>query len=175
MLVGHVTPAAVSLTFQLHEQLPIGAAIVGTSGFCSSRWLKGIRPKAYVTKAVAPVLYCTTPALPVTAYSGGGHFQRLFESAFHRKPTAYDYYGYVAAKLVIGAVRDVGPGEDPRLEVTNSLVGDIASGQLELYDYYFDHGGDLQSFATYGVDDFVDGIPKPHKTVTPRPLLLSAG
>lgn len=174
VLVGHVTPQAAALTFELHEQLPVSSPIVGTNGFCSSRWLQEIRPAAEA-KAVAPVLYCTTPALPVAGYSGGGRsFQRLFESAFHRKPTAYDYYGYVAAKLVIGAVRDVGPGQDPRLEVTTTLIDSFASTQLELYDSKFDRG-DLQPLATYGVDDFVDGNPKPHKTVTPSPLLLSAG
>ena len=188
LLVGHVNPAAVWLTWELHEQLPPGSPIIGTDGFCNSSWLNGLtRARA---KSVAAALYCTTPALPLTAYGASGtDFDQNFQSTVHRSPSAYDFYGYAAAQLVIRAVKDIAAGEDPRMDVTTSLIQDVASSELNLadgernladernlaYPFTFNTHGDLLSFSTYGIDDFADGSPKPYKTVTPRHLLMSAG
>ena len=161
ILVGTVTPAAVALTTELHEQLPEGSAIVGSSGFCTPRWLHGI-PTSLV-KSVAAGLYCMTPALPVQKYINGRRFIHVFRLAYHHGPSAYDYYGYEAAQLVIRAVRDLVPGEDPRTTVTSSILGDLVSGELGWYAF---DGGDSSS-SVYGVDTFVDGIPRHHTTVTP--------
>lgn len=184
VMVGHVTPAAVMLTAELRLQLLPAPTIVGTSGFCSSSWTRGIsgalRKNAAEVKNVVAGLYCTTPARPVTVaqYPSTRKFVGLFISSFrhryHRQPLAYDYSGYVAAKLVIAALKDVGQGEDVRQQVTTSLFGDLPS--IDLSTYTFDDSGDLGSFA-YGVDSFASGVPKHYKTVTPDAahLLTSAG
>ncbi|MDE3131942.1 MAG: ABC transporter substrate-binding protein [Acidobacteriota bacterium] len=161
ILVGSVTRAAVALTTDLREQLSPGNVIIGSSGFCSSRWLHGI--PASLVRGVAAGLYCMTPALPVQNYINGTRFIHMFRRAYHHAPSAYDYLGYEAAQLVIRAVRDLVPGEDPRTEVASSIIGGIASVEL---DWYAFTGGDSSS-SRYGVDTFVNGIPKHHTTVTP--------
>jgi branched-chain amino acid transport system substrate-binding protein len=190
VMVGTVTPAAVMLTTELRLQLV--TPIVGTSGFCGSSWVRGI--SSYLHKNAAEVknvvsgLYCTTPVRPVTEAQYPttrkfvGHFISVFRHRYHRKPLAYDYYGYVAAELVIAALKDVAPNEDARQQVTSGLFGSLPS--IELNTYTFDDSGDLGSSA-YGVDSFVDsaghvnaaGVPQHYKTVTPDAahLLTSAG
>ncbi|MDE3134192.1 MAG: hypothetical protein KGL15_09015 [Acidobacteriota bacterium] len=183
VMVGRVTPAAVMLTTELRLQLLPAPAIVGTSGFCSSSWTRGIssdlhRNAAQVKNVVAG-LYCTTPTRPVTEaeYPSTrkfvGDFISAFRHRYHRRPLAYDYYGYVAAELVIAALKDVAPNQDARQQVTTGLFG-LAS--IDLNTYTFDDSGDVGSSA-YGVDSFKNGVPKHYKTVMPDAahLLTSAG
>jgi branched-chain amino acid transport system substrate-binding protein len=181
IMVGHVTEQAVMLTTELRLQLVIPT--VGTSGFCSSSWVQGIsasvHKNAAEVKNVVAGLYCTTPALPVTTkqYPTSQGFIRqfiaLFRRRYHRAPLADDYYGYLAAELVIRALKDVGPHEDVREEVTSDLFEGFASAGVNTY---FDGSGDVESDA-YGVDAFPNGTPKHYKTVTPNPtdLLTSVG
>jgi branched-chain amino acid transport system substrate-binding protein len=189
VMVGHVTPAAVMLTTELRF-LPT-PTIIGTSGFCSSGWIRGISDTLHKNSAqvknVVAGLYCTTPARPVTEAEYPStpnfirRFVRAFRRAYHRKPLAYDYYGYVAAELVIKALQNVGLDEDARQEVRTSLFENIPSVELDPSvardTYGFDNSGDLDSDA-YGVDHFgADGVPAHYKTVMPDAahLLTPAG
>ena len=184
VMVGNVTPAAVMLTTELRLQLVPAPTIVGTSGFCNSGWVRdistGLHNNTAQVKNVVAGLYCTTPVRPVTeaqyphSRSFIQKFIRSFRRRYHSRPLAYDYYGYLAAELVITALKDVGPHEDPRQQVVTSLFEDIPSAELGTYP--FDNSGNVGSNA-YGVDSFVNGVPEHYKTVTPGAgyLLTSAG
>ena len=74
-----------------------------------------------------------------------------------RTPTAYTYYGYLAATLILKAISDIGTWT--AAPVMFNLVTNGPSTDLEL-TYTFDTRRPPQSAANYyGLDKFVDGIP----------------
>lgn len=175
VLVGEPTPAAEMLTTELREQLGAALPIVGTAGFCTAGWARGIA-KAYA-KEVLPGLYCTTPALPVDNknYPQSGGFVAKFVSAFHHPPTAYGYYGYEAAEMVLRALQDVTSADDPRRQVLLGLVQEFVPDELGPA-FTFSNGSVVST--RYGVDRFTaGGLPVHHATVEPSVvhLLPSAG
>lgn len=177
VFVGGVTPAAEMLTLELREQLGSSVPIVGTSGFCNVNWARGI-PKRYAT-VVVPGLYCMTPALPVNEkeYPKSSGFVTKFRSAYHRAPTAYGYYGYEAAELVLKALNDAaGADDDIRRQVLRGLVQEFVPEELGP-SFTFSSNGSVES-TRYGVDRFTArGLPTYDETVAPSPiyLLASAG
>lgn len=175
VLVGQVSHAAELLTLELREQLGMSMPIVGTSGFCNPSWARGIL-KPYA-KSVVPGLYCTTPALPVDNrnYPQSSGFVTRFVSAFHHPPTAYGYYGYEAAEMVLRALRDVASTDDPRSTVLFGLVQEFVPDELGPA-FTFSNGSVVST--RYGVDRFTAaGLPVHHATVEPSVmhLLPSAG
>jgi branched-chain amino acid transport system substrate-binding protein len=175
VFVGRVTPAAEMLTLELREQLGTSVPIVGTSGFCNASWARGI-PKRYAT-AVVPGLYCTTPALPVNGkeYPGSSGFVTKFRSIYNRPPTAYGYYGYLAAEMVLRALHDAADAADPRSQVLDGLVQEFVPEELRPPLTF--SNGSVES-TRYGVDRFTArGLPAYYETVAPSPIYLlpSAG
>jgi branched-chain amino acid transport system substrate-binding protein len=177
VLVGHPTAAAELLTTELREQLGTSLPIVGADGFCTSSWVGGIQ-KAYV-KTVAPGLYCMTPVLPLDnrEYPGSAGFIAKFRRAYHRRPTAYSYYGYESAEWVLRALHEVAKGDDTRQKVLSGLLQEFVPDKLAP-SFTFENGnGDVES-NRYGVDLFnAKGSPQHYKTVNvpATDLLPSAG
>lgn len=174
VMVGHPTAAAELLTTELREQLGPATAIVGTSGFCTSSWARGI-PKADA-KGVVPGLYCMTPYLPITAYKRSVAFVARFRALYHRTPTAYSYYGYEAAEIVLRALQDIASSDDTRQAVLTGLFTELVPDELGPPPFTFSNGSVVST--EYGVDNFnAAGMPTPHGTVAPSSayLLPSAG
>ncbi|HEX3618493.1 MAG TPA: hypothetical protein VHU61_18245 [Solirubrobacteraceae bacterium] len=168
ILVGHVTRSAEQLTLELRAQLGSAFTIVGTTGFCTPDWLRGI--PSVDRKNVAAVLYCTTPARPVKDYDGYAKFVALFRRSDHREPTAYNLYGYVATVMLLRALKDIPSGDDARQQVLSGMVEDFAPievdntrGQVSAFS--FDTSGNVGSNA-YGIDVFRRGRPQYKRTVT---------
>jgi branched-chain amino acid transport system substrate-binding protein len=175
VLVGHPTAAAELLTTELREQLGTSLPIVGTDGFCTSGWVRGIQ-KAYV-KTVAPGLYCMTPVLPIGEYAGSTGFIAKFRRAYHRRPTAYSYYGYESADWVLRALHEVAKGDDTRRQVLLGLLQEFVPDRLAPSFTFDNANGDVES-NHYGVDIFnAKGSPQHYQTVNvPATYLLpSAG
>jgi branched-chain amino acid transport system substrate-binding protein len=167
VLAGHVTQAAVTLTQDIHAELPTGA-IVGSSGFCSRAWTDPARHG--VSAALDPYLYCTSPLLPPSKYPGAGPFITAFRHAHHRAPEAYALIGYRAAEKVVDGITNLGNGGDNRKEVLRALIGGVGPASTEAGTYGFDPHGDLTSHA-YGLYRVVDGRPKYDKTLVPTKVL----
>ncbi|HWD70666.1 MAG TPA: ABC transporter substrate-binding protein [Solirubrobacteraceae bacterium] len=173
VLVGRVTPAAEMFTTELREQLGASLPVVGTDGFCTASWARGIA-KPYA-KEVLPGLYCTTPALPIRRYPKSAGFVAKFVGAFHQRPTAYSYYGYEAAEMVLRVLRDVASADDARKQVLLGLVQEFVPDQpVPAFTFI---NGSVES-TRYGIEHFnAGGLPVYYKTVAPTPLYLlpSAG
>lgn len=159
VVVGGGTAAAAAFTAAFHTVLP-GAIIVGTSGLCNGRWTRRIPVKA------DPVLYCTTPVLRLKYYPGGTAFGNRYRTALHRAPTPYNYLGYLAANLVLEAIRQIGPA-DSRHEVLYNLVENSATAVLGDASYTFDPNGDISGKQEnwYGLDRVVGGAARPYITL----------
>jgi branched-chain amino acid transport system substrate-binding protein len=175
IMIGHVTHDAVLLTNYLANQIVPTPTIVGSSGFCSSDWVRG------VSKNVVAKLFCTTPALPVAAYAGSAGFIKAYRHTYKRQPTAYSVYGYVATEMLLQSLRDIDEDGDTRQQVLSSMVDDNAPDA-----YSFVHGhistfsfvihGNLGADDHYGVDHFKSGRPQHFETVdVPATYLLSSG
>jgi branched-chain amino acid transport system substrate-binding protein len=169
VLVGHVTKAAESLTLHLREQLTPSPTIIGTSGFCNSEWLQGI--PSVDRKLVAADLYCTTAARPVTVkeYDGSAKFIAQFRRTYHREPTAYNLYGYVATVMLMRALKDADSGTDIREQVLTNMVDDNAPNAVDyspgqVSAFSFDKYGNLES-SDYGIDSLKRGKPQYSETV----------
>ncbi len=165
VLTGHVTRAAVAFTTQLEANLPPGSWIVGTNGLCNPGWTDPAR--GGVPARVDASLYCMSPVLPLADYPHGKRFSGRFRTATHHAPTAYTYYGYLAASLVLQAIRQVG-GLDARRTVMSNLVDNSASADLDTYT--FEPNGDLSgdpSANYYRLERVVHGVPTPYKVVEP--------
>jgi branched-chain amino acid transport system substrate-binding protein len=176
IMIGHVTHDAIALTTFLGNHLPPTATIVGSTGFCSASWARGM------SKNIASRLYCTTPALPVTQYTGSAGFIKDFRKAYKREPTAYNVYGYVATEMVLQALSEIETGQDVRRQVLSNMVDDtapntfnIVRGHISGFSFLTD--GNLAADDQYGVDGFKSGRPQHSGTVDvpPRYLLSSAG
>jgi branched-chain amino acid transport system substrate-binding protein len=172
ILVGHAMHAASMLTLELHEQLTPAPTIVGTEGFCTPLWVRGI-PKAY-RNTVSSALSCVTPTLPVKEYGGHTTFTRLFLRAYQHAPTTYNFYGYVAAEMVIEALRYVGGSEDTRAQVVSAMTDGFAPDNVVGTPFSFYPSGNATS-VRYGIDAFKGGTPRHADTVDPPDLLSSAG
>lgn len=173
ILVGDPTREAAQLTLYLREQLSPAPTIVGSSGFCKQAWAQGI-PRVY-REHVLPGLYCMTPERPIGSYvgaRGAGGFIARFRRAYHHRPTAFGYYGYEAARMVMRGLAQAGDGGDYRQQLLDGLAEDIATAGSTTYA--FANGGDVLSSA-YGVQSFRDGRLTPYRIVTPGPLLPSDG
>ncbi len=170
VLTGHVTRAAIGFTNWLNLRLPIGSVIVGTNSFCNAGWSDQAR--GGVLAKVDASLYCTTPVIPLDRYPNGKSFGSEYRRAEHRTPTAYTYYGYLAATLVLKAIGDIGH-MDSRSQVMSNLKQNNASTDLETYT--FDDNGDLTGTAAnyYGLDRIRNGIPTHDKVLEPREWLPS--
>ncbi len=142
VLTGRVTRAAIEFTNELKAKLVPGSVIVGTNSFCNAGWSDQAR--GGVSAEVDPVLYCTTPVLPLERYPNGKSFRSKYQQSEHRTPTAYTYYGYLAATLVLQAISDIG-NDDSRRQVRLNLVNNGPSTDLETYT--FDGNGDLSGTA----------------------------
>ncbi|HUY58127.1 MAG TPA: ABC transporter substrate-binding protein [Solirubrobacteraceae bacterium] len=164
VLAGHVTPAAVALTQQIHIALPTGA-IIGSSGFCSRAWTDPARHG--VSAAVDPYLYCTSPLPPPSKYQA---FITEFRRVHHRTPGAYALIGYRAARMVIDGLNNLGSGRDNRKEVLRALIGGVSHPSLVAGNYGFDARGNLTTHA-YAIYNVVDGRPSYDKTLTPPRVL----
>lgn len=167
VLAGHVTRAAVTLTQDIHAELPTGA-IVGSSRFCSRAWTDPARHG--VSAALAPYLYCTSPLLPPGKYPASGPFITAFRQAHHRAPSAYSLIGYRAAEMVVAGITNLGNGGDNRKEVLRALIPGAGRASTEAGGYGFDRHGDLTPPA-YGIYHVVDGRPKYDKTLIPPKVL----
>lgn len=170
VLTGHVTRAAIAFTNELKAKLPLGSVIVGTNSFCNAGWSDQARGGA--SAEVDPVLYCTTPVIPLDYYPNGKSFRSLYQRFEHRTPTAYTYYGYLAATLILQAISDIG-NLDSRKQVMFNLVTNGPSTDLQTYT--FDSNGDLSGTAAnyYGLDKIHNGIPTYDKVLEPRKWLPS--
>jgi branched-chain amino acid transport system substrate-binding protein len=159
VVAGTVSRAAVEFTNDFHAGLP-GAFVVGTSGLCNPRWSDPAR--GGVSAKVDPFLYCMTSALPLKYYAGGTYFGAKYRAAHHKSATAYTYYGYLAANLVLQAISDIGP-EDSRQQVMSNLVGNVASTGFPAA-YTFDSDGDptgKPAATEYGIEKIDEhGIPR---------------
>jgi branched-chain amino acid transport system substrate-binding protein len=164
VLAGHVNRAAVTLTDDIHAELPTGA-IVGSPGFCSRAWTDPSRHG--VSAAVDPYLYCTAPLPPPSKYPV---FIADFRRVYHRTPGAYALIGYRAAEMVLDGVNNLGSGRDNRKAVLRALVGGVGHASPVAGNYTFDARGNLTTHA-YAIYHVVDGRPKYDKTLTPSTVL----
>jgi len=165
VLAGAPTSAAVKFTTELHDKLPVGSVIVGTSSLCNSGWTRA------VPAGVDPSLYCTTPVQRIASYPGGKHFSSIFWKADHRAPTAYTFWGYLAGTLVMDAINGIDV-PDKRAAVMANLVNNVTNPDDA---YTFDTpDGDLSpggAGSTYGLDKVVHGVPTPDHVLTGSPVL----
>ena len=164
VLAGHVTPAAVALTQQIHAELPAGG-IIGSSGFCSRAWTDPARRG--VSAAVDPYLYCTWPLPPPSKYPV---FVSDFRRVYHRTPGAYSLIGYRAGEMVLDGVYNLRTGRDNRKGVLRALIGGVGHPSPVAGNYTFDARGNLTTHA-YAIYNVVDGRPKYDKTLTPSKVL----
>lgn len=167
VLAGSVTRAAVAFTEALNAQLPVGSAILGTSGLCNRAWSDHAR--GGVPLKVANALYCATPLRPVDSYLGGRSFARLYRAAGHGKATAYGYYGDLAARLVLKAIAETGSSPDSRHAVLTNLVDNFTSTELQTYG--FDSADGEISSTYYEIDKVVGGVPAVYRALDPPSLL----
>jgi branched-chain amino acid transport system substrate-binding protein len=171
VMVGHPTAAAELLTTYLREQLV--QTIVGTSGFCTPSWARGIA-KTFA-KTVVPSLYCMTPYLPIggsnNAYPKSAAFVTQFKRKYLRAPTAYGYYGYEAAEMVLRALKDIASIDDTRERVWYDLFNEFVPDELGPPPFAFSNGSVVST--KYGVDNFnAAGMPVPYRTVAPSSAYL---
>lgn len=164
VVVGSPSRAAVDFTNAYHSGYS-GALIVGTSGLCNRRWTK---PPRGVSLKADPVLYCTTPVLRLRDYPGGTWLGDHFPEAQHRPATAYNYYGYLAASLVIKAISLIGPNDNRQQVLFNLVNSNSASIDLGASSYTFDPNGDItgKQETWYGLDKVTDGIPRFSRLLT---------
>jgi branched-chain amino acid transport system substrate-binding protein len=167
VLSGRVTRAAIAFTEALNAQLPVGSAIFGTSGLCNRGW----SDRAYggVPLKVANALYCATPLRPVDSYIGGRSFARSYRAAEHASATAEGYYGYLATRLVLEAIAQIGASSDSRHAVLENLIGNLASTELETYG--FDSADGEISSTYYEIDKVTGGLPLAYRAIDPPSLL----
>ena len=166
-LTGRVTRSAVAFTEALNAQLPVGSAIFGTSGLCNRSWSEQAR--GGVPLKVANALYCATPLRPVDDYIGGRSFARVYRAAEHASATADGYYGYLAGRLVLAAISEIGASTDSRHAVLENLIGNLASTALQTYG--FDSADGEISSTYYEIDKVTDGVPVAYRAIDPPSLL----
>ena len=87
--------------------------------------------------------------IPLDYYPNGKSFRSLYQRFEHRTPTAYTYYGYLAATLILQAISDIG-NLDSRKQVMFNLVTNGPSTDLQTYT--FDSNGDLSGTARTTTD-----------------------
>ncbi len=112
VLAGHVTPAAVALTEQIHAELPTGA-IVGSSGFCSRAWTDPARHGVVRCGGPLPLLHVAAAAGDASTRERG-RSSPISGSCTTATPEPYALIGYRAAEMVIDGINNLGNGRDNR-------------------------------------------------------------
>jgi branched-chain amino acid transport system substrate-binding protein len=167
VLAGRATPAAIAFTTEIENKLPVGSVIIGTSSLCNADWTDPAR--GGVSARVDASLYCTTPVRRLASYPDGKHFSALFHRTYHKAPTAYTFWGYLAGMLVLKAIDGIDL-PDTRAAVMSNLVNNVNNPPA----YTFDSDGDLSpgpAGSYYGLDKIVKGMPRPYQVLKPGPLL----
>jgi branched-chain amino acid transport system substrate-binding protein len=170
VFTGHVTPAAVALTREIHTVLP-KAMILGSSGFCNPSWTDQRRHGP--PSNIGTYLYCTSAQLPVNLYPDTAGFRTEYRQVYGRtaKPNAFVLYGYEAAEMADLAIEGLGGVEDDRTVVRNALLGGGPRDAAVLGSSVFDSNGDT-SWHTFGLyRPGNNGNPKLYHTVRPKYVL----
>jgi branched-chain amino acid transport system substrate-binding protein len=171
VLAGRITPASVVLTKYIRADLPAGY-IVGSNGFCTSKWL-GAGSSA-LPQADDNFLYCTSPALPFSAYRGAKPLVADLKKLTGRRLTIsdrYAVYGYQAAELVVqDAMTGLGAGEDNRSEVREALLGGGTRTSSVVGNFSFDPFGNVAPHR-YGLYTFKNGKLVYSQTLNPTLFL----
>jgi branched-chain amino acid transport system substrate-binding protein len=152
----------VELVKDINAAIP-KAKIFGGDGVCSSAVTNP--SKGGFPKSIAPLFFCTQPALDLSAYPGGKDFLAAYKAKYGvSDPEPYSIYGYEAMKLGLTTIAKLGAKGDSKSAV---LAGLFATKNYHgaIGTYGFDANGDitLKSFGLYKVGS--DGNTAYDKTV----------
>jgi branched-chain amino acid transport system substrate-binding protein len=119
MLAGSQVPAAATLLDAVHTVAP-GASLLVSHQLCDSALV------AALSTSAAPRLQCTRPIAPVDSYPGGRAFAAAYQARFHRAPSTWSLYGYVAMDLGLRTIASLGAAGDDRGAVLHALLSSQA-------------------------------------------------
>ena len=155
----------VELAKDINAAIPT-AKIFGGDGVCTSAVTNPA--KGGFPKTIAPLFFCTQPALDLSAYPGGTAFLAAYKAKYGgASPEPYSIYGYEAMKLGLDTIKSVGASGNSKSAVLKALFSTTNRSSV-LGTYGFDKNGDttLKSYGLYKVGP--DGSPAFLKTLTPN-------
>jgi branched-chain amino acid transport system substrate-binding protein len=152
----------VELVKDINAAVPT-AKIFGGDGVCSSAVTNP--SKGGFPKSIAPLFFCTQPALDLSAYPGGRDFLAAYKAKYGvSDPEPYSIYGYEAMKLGLTTIAKLGVNGDNKSAVLAALFA-TKNYHGAIGTYGFDSNGDitLKQFGLYKVG--TDGNTLYDKTV----------
>jgi branched-chain amino acid transport system substrate-binding protein len=152
----------VELAKDINAAIPT-AKIFGGDGVCSSAVTNPA--KGGFPKSIAPLFFCTQPALDLSAYPGGKDFLAAYKAKYGvSDPEPYSIYGYEAMKLGLSTIAKLGANGDSKSAVLAALFA-TKNYHGAIGTYGFDANGDitLKNFGLYKVGS--DGNTAYDKTV----------
>jgi branched-chain amino acid transport system substrate-binding protein len=136
---GENARVAVGVVRAVHLALPL-APILVPDRLCSARFADPAL--GGVPAALAPLLLCTSPWLPLGAYPGGRAFAAAYRAAYRgRRADTQAILGYEAMKLGLHEIAALGPQGDDRAALVRALHA-MAVRRSVIGAYRFDPAGD---------------------------------
>ena len=109
----------VELVKDINAAIPT-AKIFGGDGICSSAVTNPA--KGGFPKSIAPLFFCTQPALDLSAYPGGKSFLAAYKAKYGvANPEPYSIYGYEAMKLGLSTIARLGSQGNSKSAVLSAL------------------------------------------------------
>jgi len=152
----------VELAKDINAAIP-NAKIFGGDGVCTSAVTNP--SKGGFPKSIAPLFFCTQPALDLAAYPGGKSFLAAYKAKYGvANPEPYSIYGYEAMKLGLSTIARLGSQGNSKSAVLAALFA-TKNYQGVTGTFGFDANGDitLKQFGLYKVGS--DGNTVYKKTV----------
>ncbi len=152
----------VELVKDINAAIPT-AKMFGGDGVCSSAVTNP--SKGGFPKSIAPLFFCTQPALDLSAYPGGASFLAGYKAKYGvANPEPYSIYGYEAMKLGLATIAGLGSQGNSKSAVLSGLFA-TKNYKGVTGTFGFDANGDitLKQFGLYKVGS--DGNTAYEKTV----------
>jgi branched-chain amino acid transport system substrate-binding protein len=152
----------VELVKDINAAIPT-AKMFGGDGICSSAVTNPA--KGGFPKSIAPLFFCTQPALDLKAYPGGASFLAAYKAKYGvANPEPYSIYGYEAMKLGLATIAGLGSKGNSKSAVLAALFA-TKNYKGVTGTFGFDANGDitLKQFGVYKVGS--DGNTAYQKTV----------
>jgi branched-chain amino acid transport system substrate-binding protein len=140
----------VELVKDINAAIPT-AKIFGGDGVCSSAVTNP--SKGGFPKSIAPLFFCTQPALDLSAYPGGASFLAAYKAKYGvANPEPYSIYGYEATKLGLSTIAGLGSQGNSKPAVLSALFA-TKNYKGVTGTFGFDSNGDitLKQFGLYKV------------------------
>ena len=140
----------VELVKDINAAIPT-AKMFGGDGVCTSAVTNP--SKGGFPKSIAPLFFCTQPALHLSAYPGGASFLAAYKAKYGvANPEPYSIYGYEAMKLGLATIAGLGSQGNSKSAVLSALFA-TKNYKGVTGTFGFDANGDitLKQFGLYKV------------------------